>query len=291
MIMKKFYTIFISISVIVLCVTFSSCTKDGVYNPKEKISKIFYESSYSDGKQLSEIWSWNKKTLSSIKDVDGDFVNFEYDGKRLTTARSSSGSRIEFTYDGLKIKKIESYNSSNQLSYSMEYIHDGTKISQINGSYFSNSSYKSSNENEFLSGLNFIFPDPTVNQRIKKTVKKQIEKSGAKASVSTYTVKVIWDGSNIKELTSESYSGDYYSQTYTYTYDKKLNPYYRSMFILYNTDTPTSKNNVLSYTYTDSEGDYESGNYTYEYDGKYPIKQMNYGTDGYYAFIYYEYVE
>ena len=59
--MKKttlFMTLLLSTIVI------SSCNKDGVYNPKEKIDKIYVDS--GSGKYLSEDWTWNKKELKTI---------------------------------------------------------------------------------------------------------------------------------------------------------------------------------------------------------------------------------
>lgn len=80
----------------------------------------------------------------------------------------------------------------------------------------------------------------------------------------------------------------YYSETMTYTYDKKTNPFYNSLFHFYMSDCPQSKNNVLSYTQSSSKGDYETGSYTYEYDGKFPTKATQYIETEYYI-NYFEY--
>src|SRR5574344_1096037 len=93
--MKKNYVLLL---IAALCVILSACTKEGVYNPKEKISRIFYQSSNSNGKNLQESWTWDKNLLSKIVDENGDFRNFEYDGKQLKTVRYSNGDKLEYTY-------------------------------------------------------------------------------------------------------------------------------------------------------------------------------------------------
>lgn len=266
-----------------LVVNFTACRKDGVYNPSKKISRLFYESSNSDGKQLSQIWSWDENLLKTITYSGGGFSNFEYDGKKLKSIRNSSGSRYDFTYDGRKIKKMEYYDSTNKLAESYEFKHDGSKIVEIISTSFSN--YKS--ETELLNVMSFLIGE-TPSKFITETTKEQRAIRQAKAA-NIYTVKFVWDGSNVESLTYEiNDGGSYYSETMTYTYDKKTNPFYNSLFHFYMSDCPQSKNNVLSYTQSSSEGDYETGSYTYEYDGKFPTKATQYIETEYYI-NYFEY--
>ncbi len=47
-----------------VAVSLTSCHKDGVYNPKEKISRIYYAYSspdpfFNSDKELKEIWDWD----------------------------------------------------------------------------------------------------------------------------------------------------------------------------------------------------------------------------------------
>lgn len=222
--MKKNYVLLL---IAALCVTLTACKKDGVYNPKEKISRIFYQSSYSDGKNLDESWTWDKNLLSKIVYSGGDFKNFEYDGKQLKTVRSSSGSKWEYTYDGAKLKKAEHYDSSNKLSSSYTFEHDGNKISKITYTEYDYDDYK--NATEDFSGLDVIFTDPVMKESVKKHIAKHQTTLGAKSSTYTYTYKLEWDGDNVKKLKGESNNGEYYAWTDTYTYDKKSNPFYRSL--------------------------------------------------------------
>ena len=60
---------------------FASCTKDGVYKPKKKISKI-YQTVLTDPvpeKVLIESWTWDGKLLSKIDYGDDNVVSFTYD--------------------------------------------------------------------------------------------------------------------------------------------------------------------------------------------------------------------
>ena len=109
--MKK--TIMLTALAAVVCFL-GACKKEGVYNPSEKISKIYksstYVSQYYDGstwrdannesspKRLVEAWNWDGKKLMSIDsyNLDGtveadETVKFEYDGKRLTKITDVTG--------------------------------------------------------------------------------------------------------------------------------------------------------------------------------------------------------
>lgn len=112
----------------------ASCEKEGVYNPKEKISKIYYSDSYtitfddpaytaynqtgSTGKYAKEVWKWDGKLLKSITyyDEDGDFEHsdvFHYNGKRLSEIRSHWDGdwnySYVFEYKGKFITSIKEY--------------------------------------------------------------------------------------------------------------------------------------------------------------------------------------
>ena len=106
-----------------VAVSLTSCHKDGVYNPKEKISRIYYQGSgQSAEKQLSELWNWDGKKLSTITyyyntgEIEGT-EKFSYDGKRLSRIDYISdfgdGSYLLFTYDGRKLDKVEVYARGN----------------------------------------------------------------------------------------------------------------------------------------------------------------------------------
>ena len=64
--MKKVSLLLVSI---LLIASFSSCSlfgdKEGEYKPKERISRIYVDNGYGDGKELVEVWNWDKKVLST----------------------------------------------------------------------------------------------------------------------------------------------------------------------------------------------------------------------------------
>ena len=74
---------------------FGACQKDGKYNPKQKIAKVYEESNYSyyyyneytgewntatdnTPKHLTEEWTWDGKKLSKITHIDYDYDEDEY---------------------------------------------------------------------------------------------------------------------------------------------------------------------------------------------------------------------
>lgn len=276
--MKKVNVFSIAIIVTLLSVfVFTSCQKEGVYNPKEKISRIFYENSYSNGKQLFQTWTWNDNLLSKITNSSGDFEDFIYNGKKLKTIRSNYGYRYEFIYNGNQLRKIEVYNEENKLCEIYTYSHNGKKISKIDATYYEYDDKK--NET-----LNLIF-----GNIISQTITKCQNKNKTKSTTSSYSCVFEWDGNNVKKATyEESYNGHLYTNTTEYEYDKKLNPYWNSTWDLYWGDMPQSKNNVIKSKNSDSDGEYWTYDYSYEYDGQYPIAQKYY-EDNLYSITYYEY--
>ena len=280
--MKKNYVLLL---IAALCVILSACTKEGVYNPKEKISRIFYQSSNSNGKNLQESWTWDKNLLSKIVDENGDFRNFEYDGKQLKTVRYSNGDKLEYTYDGGKVTKAEVF-SSNELYSSFTFEHDGSKISKVTVTFYDNSG----NAIRAFAGLDAIFTDPVMNESVKRDIVKNRATFGTKSSTETYTYNYEWDGDNVKKMDCEyNVSGQFFTSTCTYSYDKNPNPFYRSLSE--GDELVNSKNNITKYVSEDSEGGYYESSYTYKYDGKFPIERTFYGDGGYYYTSYYEYEE
>ena len=90
--MKKTFLFLVFACVAML---FSSCHKEGVFNPKKKISKIYTSSSYTFNgntttfdKTLSEEWTWNKNNTLAKIDAHGSLSEttetYTYDKKRVT---------------------------------------------------------------------------------------------------------------------------------------------------------------------------------------------------------------
>ena len=284
----------------------AACTKEGVYNPSEKISKIYEENSdsyqqlvngnwetlreESYSKQLRETWTWDGKKVSKISYGEGWEINFTYDGKQLTKIDEGEGDYVLFTYDGSKLSKFEFY-SGNELQTSGTVTHDGKKVSQIVVAY--NNSYidKSTRSARFFEKAMQLTLPVADHNALTMAVK------GAK-EVETVTYNYTWDGDNISKQVINEGS---YTVTSTYTYDNKTNPYKGFVYALEyeGVNMWCSKNNVLTETDVhtwDGENEEYVYNYSYTYDGKWPVsKTLNetYVYDEYRSVytstIYYEY--
>lgn len=313
--MKK--TIMMAALVAVVCFL-GACKKEGVYNPSEKLSKIYKASTnkaeYLDGstwreaynestpKTLEESWTWDGKKLMSVSSHNSDgtvdpdeVITFTYDGKRLTKINSGSGAGnyAEIIYDGSVIDKIQAYTNS-VLTTTVTFTYDGKKVSQITYTYAGEMEpFKAPQSFALLDFINNTFT-PSNNENLTDMIRKDVSK-GANSMTTTYT----WDGKNISK---ESYSNGNFTATVDYTYDNKTNPF-KGYVIDYLGETvlAASKNNVIKAvsTYT-SEGrsESETTEYTYEYDGKWPVSRTHtYSSseDNYRSsstnITYYEYVD
>lgn len=267
----------------------AGCTKEGVYKPSEKISKIYYSSSYSyetyaDGtwttvydessdKELAQTWTWDGNKVASIA-YDGWTANFTYDGKQLTRIDEGDGDIVLFTYDGSKLSQFEVYGEGT-LWCTVTVTHDGKKVSQITVSYSDNIIFTDTKAARFGNEMMQMLL-PIADQHTMQALAK-----GAKSSDVT-TMSFTWDGDNISK---QVISSEGMTQTATYTYDNKTNPYKGFVYALYDAGVLDwgNKNNVLTETYTyNQEG--ETGTYTYNYeytyDGKWPLTKTEGSTDG-----------
>lgn len=281
---------FILLLIAALFVTMTACEKEGSYSPSKKISKIFSESTFSNGKQLDEIWTWEDDLLTKIASgLDNSFRHFDYDGSQLKAIRYSNGNKMEYSYDGGKLINATLYDSSNEPKISLVFEHVGSKISTLTMTYYS-SILKSSDE--VFAGLDDFFADPIMKESVKKQIVNCKAKLGTEASTNIFTYKFEWDGDNIKNLLVEYYEDEkYHSYTQSFTYDKMLNPFYKSLDFGMTTITLggiTSKNNITKIV-SEVEGEYDEESYSYTYDGKFPTEVICYGDYGDYYATYYEY--
>lgn len=275
--MKK--TSLFAMALAVACL-FAACTKEGVYNPGEKISKVSISSTdtYTYGgttttntvdKYMSESWSWDGNLVKSITYYNSDqsirhTATFTYDGKQLTSLQVGK-SRTDFTYDGSKISKFESYYDG-ELESTATVTYDGKKVVQIDVVNVDKKAVK--NDNSLFLPLQVVMPVYT-----EKTA-EMVNTIATKGS-NTNTMKFEWDGKNISKVTMTS-DNDIY--TITYTYDEKKNPYKGFLYELEDNGPAAwgSNNNVTSETYNyteDGHTDSYTYNYTYEYDGKWPTQK------------------
>ena len=306
--MRKF--VLLSVILLPLVASFTSCKKDGVYNPKEKISRIYNAYSSPDpffnfDKELKEICDWDGKKLSTItyytkKGVDGT-EKFSYDGKRLSrvdyfTEDGRNIAYVLYSYDGRKLDKLE-YYSYGELEEVRKYSYDGKELSKIEVSYYSHFDASTSLMAKQLQSVRsrlfrYSVPEAVCASMDKMeeacmTTETHFRQKGGGAYY-TWTINLTWDGKNISKV-------EYYDPTnelisIQYTYDKNRNPFYgcNTMSGLDEEDlnVMTSQNNVVSETWNDGD----RADYTYQYDGKFPTsKSIKWVDDEDVETWYYEY--
>ncbi len=280
----------ITLTAMVLAVAcmFAACTKEGVYTPKEKISKVYESSSttYSGGdysntettaKHMTESWTWDGKLISSITTYDNDggidgLTTFTYDGKQLTEIKQGTNVS-KLTYDGSKLQKIESYNG-NELQSTITVIHDGKKIVQLEFESYDN-------DKKDAKAIAFMQTIMKVVMPVYTEKTSEMFKSVATKGTEKYTMDIVWDGKNVSKVTMTTNEG---TAVINYTYDEMNNPYQGFVFALADPSEYGSKNNVVSETSTityDGETTSSTTKYTYEYDGKWPTQQTSTSTSTY----------
>lgn len=279
--MKNFRRILVIAFVALFAFASTSCHKDGVFNPKKKISRLFYQSNGGD-KSLVATYIWNKNKLDKIDYGGGNFTYYTYDGKKVSKITTGS-SVANFTYDGAKLSKVEvSYEG--QLETSVAVTHDGNKISKLVITEYESDKDAQNIVHTGLS-LRGILPATACDNLIEKQI--QAKESGRKGTY-TYTVEFKYDGWNIiEERWVES------NDIYAYTYDKCNNPFFGLFggeggdYVEY----LESKNNIekVSNTY---DGGYSESSFQYSYDGKWPTEKRRFYSDNTLGYTYfYEYVK
>ncbi len=283
-----------------------ACKKEGTFNPKEKISKVYrehtstyawyngeewVEESHSQPKTLSEIWTWDGKLLSKIEypytyEENGseiteyDVVTFTYDGKQLVEANSED-ERMVVTYDGKKLDKVEVYwDKATTPSSVFTFTYDGKKISKIVNTISEDMFGKAKAGRPQMGRMmhllaQSLLPGTHDAEKIFAAAHKMAAKSGAKES-ETLEMTLTWDGDNISKITA-SFNG-IAAATAQFTFDDKKNPYQGFVYGLVG-EIPSdetglgfaNENNItkVEYSYPDEEPDVEE--YTYTYDGKWPV--------------------
>lgn len=296
--MKK---IVLLIATVAMVYAFSSCTKEGAFSPKEKISKVYYSESmaYSSSelsnynwqldKYLGENWTWTDKTLTRIDeyDDDGDLYStrtFVYDKKNRIDRIIYSGSQAQFKYEGSTLTGIEVYSGATLVS-TYNFTHEKGKIVKIE-----NNDYASPKSSESINPLEFV-----LSKQMVESIERVIEKAPKTRGLSTKIYTLTWNGKNVEKMNLEY--GSYFVNA-TYTYDTYQNPYYG---LYEGVDVASiSTNNITSINYTESYGTetyMEMDEYTYTYEGKFPVTSTYSYTDKdldndqytYTSITYYEY--
>lgn len=297
--MKKVLFAFVAMALL-----FSACEKEGVFSPKQKISKIYM----GEDKKILYDYVWNGKLLDHETIYNYDLL-FDtkttltpvYDGKRVVCVNESDGTYALYTYDHRWLTGI-TWKLADGTTFSEGNVeHENNKISKI----FTSGSSIENAEKANIKLAQRILPKE-VSEKFVTAYKKM---SSAKLWMDViYTFE--WQGDNVSKLTCDLIDpGDknvFLTFVCEYEYDNKLNPTCCAWSELSNQNTMMntmpvgldmnfSKNNFTKVTCTTNAGsmgtDVTVSTYEYEYDGKYPVKRTCTSTNSIDAvdILYYEY--
>ena len=239
-----------------------------MYNPSKKIQKIFYVNDEGVN-ELTEVWNWDGKLLTSIDNVDGSDTYktvFTYDSKNRLATMDAEDGHGEFVYNGKYLEKI--VLTSEGVSYTMEIKHEKGKISEITMDNFMELlDWKTM---KMVNPLRFMIPEAF------PAVEKAMKKCPADAKGEQIVVKLIWKGDNVSSLVMDvPVYGMMFTETIDFTFDNYNNPMYGSFASMVSdagTFTFLNKNNPLTMKTSYLGQVLDSSEFTYEYEGKYPIK-------------------
>lgn len=252
-------------------VVFVACKKDGIYNPKKKISKIttieqYNDPDYSDDTNVY-IFKWDKNRLLHIISPE-KVTNFVYDkcGRLMRVECIDREIATWYEYDGAKLSKVISYYGGTERfkEYALEY--KGKKLVKIT---ITQNGISQRSINQQQSPLSVIC-EPAIAQVIEKDIAVAETQSTHKASVLTSTVSFEWSGKNISKVVYDNAEVKY---EYELTYDDKINPYNGFLGLDFEGSYQyiyKNANNIKTMKRINSS-DPMSITYEYTYDGKWPV--------------------
>lgn len=265
--MKKI-TLFMTLLSFAIAIT--SCNKDGVYNPKEKIDKIYVDN--GAGKHLSEDWTWDNKQLKTIDYYSDNTIDytetFIYSDNRLSQVdNQNDGETAKFTYDKRHLQQADFYKN-NVLYMSCLFEYADNKLSDIKVALTDTD--KGLNTKGVANPLNYVLPKQTAQY-----IDNVIKENPTRGTI-YFEVDFAWDGNNVSEIGIEL--NDEYSVLYVFEYDDKLNPFRNFLNsdleeTLYGHGVYKSRNNVTAYTLIEAAMGFsftESHFISYTYDGRFP---------------------
>lgn len=255
-----------AVAALILVTTFTSCDKDeaGVFNPKKKISQVYYKD-YDGQEYLIEQWTWDGNLLTKVDFYeDGQqagFETYEYTDKKLNKVIDNYLYYSLYTYDeNNNYAKIEYYDDNGTLVSDITFQYTNEKVSQMSVTTYSETK-------QFFTMLKRSFIGKLLPAQEMDLMVKEIKKNQANNVKSTTNIVLVYDGDNISTLTIGSYI-----TTFT-NYDQYKNPmYFYFPFNNYYEETNPSVFNVNNPgAMTTSYGELDLvTTYTYTYDGDYP---------------------
>lgn len=264
---------------------FTSCQKDCVFRPKEKIefvresTKHIYKVYNSETGQwettevtvpqhIVQKWLWNHNVLKSITYYDDDEQeiytdDFEYVGKKLSRISWGTEWSYKFDYEGDELISI-TYSDGNFVHSIYTISHKRGKISKIS---YTDYDLKGSAHSLPAHVWNYLLPN--CDAKIANRIQSYLSKKDNQKSEEQYVINFSWTGENITKM--EVMNGDD-SMIVAFGYDNKLNPF-RGLLEMEEMAfiDAFSKNNVVEESLVDARGNVLSTTkYTYTYTGNYP---------------------
>jgi hypothetical protein len=275
-------TVLLMMMAIALIIGSYSCKKEGVYNPKKKISRI-YSQYQGEAKQLLEKWTWTENSLSMIEAGDNSYSwQFEYIEGRIDKIVSTEGYYYVFSYNKNLLQQIELFSENGTLVEWYEFEHTKNKITTVTYIYYGYKDNRKKQNNLYLSmALRCFLPQPIADDL--SLTQKHNSSADRKAAVDVTTYDYVWDKhDNIKSLYVSYPSGAY--EEYSYEYDDYHNPFYYSFLpngisgdLLYSKNNITYESRFQSSKGSGRDFDtkYEiksETNYDIKYEKKFPVE-------------------
>ena len=278
-IMKKFF-LFLAIAATV-AMTFSSCKPDDeIYNPKCKISKIWYYSN-SDWDNPDVVFVYGKKgVLDSIRLKESTSFHFEYNKDKTVSKIVSDDPLcvevIELTYtDRLVDKMVYSVDGQVRKEVTFKRDEETTRITDIEEVY----------DKEFYEGLIYQKKSRLYNMFLgdADAAHEWIQQVPTKDLTVRCTKKVKYEPIKKNKYLNIAEVVEYYPNlnqeiTHTYTYDlETYNPYYGLQYA-YADLSGYYVNNVKKETQTVKTNGVQTKyvEYTYDYSGENFINNKKY---------------
>ena len=128
----KFKTV--AVVLITICVLLNSCKKEVVYNPEQRIRRIYNNAS----KDLQQEWNWKDNRLASILYYNNYgfpcIEYYHYKNDKLVKVEDKNG-YYQISYSNSRYKKIEYFNNEERILGTWDFSYRNNKVYQINFKY------------------------------------------------------------------------------------------------------------------------------------------------------------
>jgi len=277
---KILYT---TLSLLLVSAVFTNCKKEGVFNPKNKISKVYV--SFNGEKRLDQEWTWDENLLTKMWCHPDAITVYSYTKKQLSKMEMSTiygATYAEVTYNGKFYDKIDIYDSaSKEKKKTVAFTYDKKKVSKIVETIYANANAQSMGSvgNEFVAAF---IPSMILEETQKMLNTVTMQKANEDKVI---THEMTYEKDNLKEWKISYTQGkNNIERVYVYnSYDENKSPFYASNPLLIDNgtngdaETPFYKNNPTQITATYAVNGNKDNPVTYDYkyqynDKKFPIE-------------------